>query len=56
MVPDWRHINSPGGKCGSPALRGKTWCYFHSPQRLPGSIVFELEGVAMAETSRSQGA
>ena len=34
MVPECRHIKTSGGKCGSPALRGKTWCYFHSPARL----------------------
>ena len=25
---------SGGGPCGAPALRGKTYCYFHDPQRL----------------------
>ncbi len=30
MVPECRHIKTSGGKCGSPALRGKPYCYFHS--------------------------
>jgi len=34
MVPECQHIKPVGGKCGSPALKGKTWCYYHSPQRL----------------------
>jgi hypothetical protein len=29
MVPECRHIKTSGGKCGSPALRGKPYCYFH---------------------------
>ena len=34
MVPECQHMKPVGGKCGSPSLKGKTWCYFHSPQRL----------------------
>jgi len=34
MVPECQHMKPVGGKCGSPALKGKIWCYFHSPQRL----------------------
>jgi hypothetical protein len=30
MVPECRHIKTSGGKCGSPALRGKPYCYFHA--------------------------
>jgi hypothetical protein len=30
MVPECRHIKTSGGKCGSPALRGQPYCYFHS--------------------------
>ena len=30
MVPECRHIKTSGGKCGSPALRGKPYCYYHS--------------------------
>ena len=37
MVPECRHIKTSGGKCGSPALRGKPYCYFHS--RLKQSVV-----------------
>jgi hypothetical protein len=33
MVPECRHIKTSGGKCGSPALRGKPYCYFHSRLR-----------------------
>src|SRR5271156_591111 len=30
MVPECRHIKTSGGKCGSPALRGRPYCYYHS--------------------------
>jgi hypothetical protein len=33
MVPECRHIKTSGGKCGSPALRGKPYCYYHSRAR-----------------------
>jgi hypothetical protein len=33
MTPECRHIKTSGGKCGSPALRGQPYCYFHA--RLP---------------------
>ena len=33
MVPECRHIKTSGGKCGSPALRGKPYCYFHARLR-----------------------
>ena len=29
-----RRAKSGGGKCGSPALRGKSFCYNHDPRRL----------------------
>jgi hypothetical protein len=28
------HAKSAGGTCGSPALKGKSFCYAHDPQRL----------------------
>ena len=30
MIPECHHIKTSGGKCGSPALRGQLYCYFHS--------------------------
>lgn len=33
MVPECRHIKTSGGKCGSPALRDKPYCYFHTRLR-----------------------
>jgi hypothetical protein len=33
MFPECRHIKTSGGKCGSPALRGQPFCYFHSRLR-----------------------
>jgi hypothetical protein len=30
MTPECRHVKTSGGKCGSPALRGQPYCYFHS--------------------------
>jgi hypothetical protein len=29
-----RHIKTDGRKCGSPALRGEYYCYYHHPRRL----------------------
>ena len=31
MVEECGHIKDGGGKCGSPALRGKPYCHFHDP-------------------------
>ena len=33
MIPECHHIKTSGGKCGSPALRGELYCYFHSRPR-----------------------
>ncbi len=33
MGPECRHIKTSGGKCGSPALRGQPYCYFHARLR-----------------------
>jgi hypothetical protein len=29
------HIHTAGNRCGSPALRGEEFCYFHHPTRRP---------------------
>ena len=34
MVLECNYIKPAGGKCGSPALKGKPHCYFHAPERL----------------------
>ncbi len=31
MVEECGRIKDGGGKCGSPALRGKSYCYYHDP-------------------------
>ena len=31
MVEECGRIKDGGGKCGSPALRGKSYCHFHDP-------------------------
>jgi hypothetical protein len=33
MVPECQHILSDGKKCRAVALRGKTLCYHHAPNR-----------------------
>jgi hypothetical protein len=33
-----RHINTSGRRCGSPALRGEQFCYYHHPNRRPGPL------------------
>ena len=33
QVEDCRHILTTGRRCGSPALRGKAYCYFHFRSR-----------------------
>jgi hypothetical protein len=43
LFPTCRHIKPDGVRCGSPALRGKSLCYFHNrpprkPKPLPPSM------------------
>ncbi len=33
MVQECGHIKSDGAKCGSPAMRGKSHCFYHQPTR-----------------------
>jgi hypothetical protein len=33
MVQECGYIKTDGAKCGSPALRGKSHCYYHHPAR-----------------------
>ena len=33
MVQECGYIKTDGAKCGSPALRGKSHCYYHNPAR-----------------------
>src|SRR5271170_2913305 len=33
MVQECRYIKTDGAKCGSPALRGNSHCYYHNPAR-----------------------
>ena len=30
-----RHIHTSGSRCGSPALRGESFCYYHHTTRRP---------------------
>ncbi len=54
MVLECRHIKLSGGKCGSPALRGKPYCYFHSRmkehakrlhRKYPSNGIMDLAGI-----------
>ena len=44
QIPQCQHIKGDGVRCGSPALRGKSLCYFHSraPKRRPKRVVPEV--------------
>ncbi len=33
--PTCHHLHSTGKRCGSPALRGEQFCFFHHPTRRP---------------------
>jgi len=33
-----RHFHASGRRCGSPALRGEQFCYYHHPNRRPGPL------------------
>jgi hypothetical protein len=33
--PTCQHLHSTGKRCGSPALRGERFCFFHHPTRRP---------------------
>ena len=35
MIPNCHRIMPDGHQCGSPALRGQDYCYFHHPSRKP---------------------
>lgn len=35
------HLFSDGHTCGSPALRGESFCYYHHPNRHPSSNPYE---------------
>ena len=41
QIPQCQHIKANGVRCGSPALRGKPRCYFHSrpPKPKPKLVV-----------------
>jgi hypothetical protein len=51
MAPECRHIKTSGGKCGSPALRGQPYCYFHARLReraarqQPGFLPFAFQNL-----------
>jgi hypothetical protein len=50
VTPECRHIKTSGGKCGSPALRGQPYCYFHSRLReratkQPGFLPFAFQNL-----------
>ena len=46
-----RHIFNPSSdlarRCGSPALRGETHCYFHHPNRKPSAIRHARRGFSI---------
>ena len=33
--PSCHHLHSTGNRCGSPALRGEQFCFYHHPTRRP---------------------
>jgi hypothetical protein len=35
MIPPCHRIMPDGRQCGSPALRGQDYCYYHHPNRRP---------------------
>jgi hypothetical protein len=35
--PTCQHLHPTGRRCGSPALRGEQFCFFHHPTRRPPS-------------------
>ncbi|QMV17950.1 hypothetical protein GOB94_04020 [Granulicella sp. 5B5] len=40
-VPTCNHIFADNHRCGSPALRGERFCYFHHPDRRPVANPYE---------------
>ena len=54
--PTCHHLHPTGKPCGSPALRGEQFCFYHHPTRLPptrtrpSSIPFEVPPIVDAET------
>jgi hypothetical protein len=35
MIPECHYLMPTDRQCGSPALRGQLYCYFHQPSRRP---------------------
>lgn len=48
------HVKVGGGRCGSPALRGQHYCYFHAPAHgaIPSVNLSELASYQRARTPR----
>ncbi|MGH9492396.1 MAG: hypothetical protein ACRD2K_02750 [Terriglobales bacterium] len=44
IIPECHWVKKNGVRCGSPALRGKSLCYFHArrPKRRPKRVVPEV--------------
>jgi hypothetical protein len=54
--PTCHHLQPTGRRCGSPALRGEQFCFYHHPTRRPPSRTprfrtpFDLPPITDAET------
>src|SRR4051812_46058020 len=52
-----QHLHSNGNRCGSPALRGEQFCYYHHPDRrparrsvsTPSAVAFDLPPIGEPE-------
>jgi hypothetical protein len=51
-IPLCTHIKTDGVRCGSPALRGKRFCYFHNRRPLPRRKPKALAAAFAALTDR----
>ena len=55
-IPRCQHIRCNGRRCGSPALRGRPYCYYHydSRQRLFGLTIPSLEDADAIQVALTQ--
>jgi hypothetical protein len=52
LVPVCEHIKDNGVRCGTPAIRGRHFCYYHSRAHRPHAIVGEYNYCAPIPESR----
>ena len=53
-IPQCQHVRHNGIRCGSPALRGRSHCYYHNYIRKPSRAMGEFEDAASIQLALRQ--